>query len=69
MMDSVVSGLIIDLDIETQELAYDFDYRGKLRDKDYVSKLVSSLVATHRKDVMRKKALSIGDAWQQSAGV
>ena len=69
MMDSVVSGLIIDLDIETQELADDFDYRGKLRDKDYVSKLVSSLVATHRKDVMRKKALSIGDAWQQSAGV
>jgi hypothetical protein len=67
MMNSVVSGLIIDLDVETQELADDFDYRGKLRDKEYVLKLVSNLVATHRKDVMRKKALSIGDAWKQSA--
>lgn len=67
MMDSVVSGLTIDLDVETQDLADDFDYRGKLRDKDYVLKLVSSLVATHRKDVMRRKALSIGEAWQQSS--
>lgn len=67
MKDSIVSGLTIDLDVETQELADDFDYRGKLRDKVYVLKLVSSLVATHRKDVMRKKALSIGEAWQQSA--
>lgn len=66
MMDSIVSGLIIDLDVETQELADDFDYRGKLRDKDYVLKLVSSLVATHRKDVMRKKALAVGEAWNQS---
>lgn len=67
MMDSVVSGLTIDLDVETQDLADDFDYRGKLRDKDYVTKLVNNLVATHRKDVMRKKAFSIGEAWQQSA--
>lgn len=66
MMDSVVSGITIDLDVETQDLTDDFDYRGKLRDKDYVLKLVTSLVATHRKDVMQKKALSIGEAWQQS---
>lgn len=67
MIDSVITGLTIDLDVETQELADDFDYRGKLRDREYVLKLVRGLVATHRKDILRKKALSIGEAWKQSA--
>lgn len=31
MMESIISGLIIDLDVETQDLPADFDYRGKLR--------------------------------------
>jgi hypothetical protein len=63
MMNEIIGALIIDLDAETQELPDDFDYRGKLRDKEYVTTLVSTLVATHRKDVMRKKAQSTGEAW------
>lgn len=62
-MDSVISALIIDLDVETQDLPADFDYRGKLRDKDYVTNLVNTLVATYRKDLLRKKAQSMGEVW------
>lgn len=62
----VVSNLIIDLDVETQDLDDDFDYRGKLRDRDYVLNLVNILVASYRKDVIRKKAPSISDAWSEA---
>lgn len=67
MMASVVSGLIIDLDVETQDLPDDFDYRGKLRDREYVLNLVNELVASYRKDVMRKKTPSIGEAWEEAS--
>lgn len=67
MMESIVSALVIDLDVETQDLPDDFDYRGKLRDREYVVGLVNALVASHRKDVMRKKTPSIGEAWEEAA--
>jgi hypothetical protein len=62
-MDTLINSLIIDLDVETQDLGADFDYRGKLRDKEYVQSLVGTLVATYRKDLIRKKAQSIGEIW------
>jgi hypothetical protein len=66
-MDALISALIIDLDVETQDLGTDFDYRGKLRDKEYVVSLVNTLVATYRKDLLRNKAQSIGDVWASIA--
>lgn len=65
-IEALVSALIIDLDVETQELDIDFDYRGKLRDKDYVTTLVNALVGTYRKDLLRKKAQSLHDLWIES---
>lgn len=67
MMESIISALVIDLDVETQDLPDDFDYRGKLRDREYVIGLVSALVASHRKDVVRGKTPSIGGAWEEVA--
>lgn len=66
LMISVIADLIIDLDVETQDLPADFDYRGKLRDRDYVLDIVNKLLASHRKDVIRKKTLSIGEAWEKA---
>lgn len=63
LMVSIIADLIIDLDVETQDLAADFDYRGKLRDRDYVLGIVNNLLASHRKDVVRNKTLSIEQAW------
>lgn len=67
MMDGFAASMVIDLDVETQELDADFDYRGKLRDREYVSDLVNKLVATYRKDVLRKKAPTVADAWAATA--
>jgi hypothetical protein len=41
-LGELIALLIIDLDFETKELPEDFDYRDKLREKDYVSSLVKT---------------------------
>ena len=65
-MDKLISTLVVDLDVEMQGLGADFDYRGKLRDKEYVTALVNTLVATYRKDLLRKKAETIDEIWASS---
>lgn len=62
----LLDGLIIDLNVETNELGADFDYRGKLREKDYVSELTGKLMATYQKDIKRKKALTMKESWEKT---
>ena len=64
VIGKVLDSVLIDLNLETEDLADDFDYRGKLRDKEYVTKLANDLVASYEKDVKRKKADSISDLWK-----
>lgn len=63
MLDTIIGSLMIDLDVETKDLDSNFDYRGKLRDKVYVTKLANELVALYRKDVQRRKVDTVSQAW------
>lgn len=67
VIDELLDGLIIDLNVETAELADDFDYRGKLRDKDYISALASGLMASYQKDIKRQKARTMQSCWDDAA--
>jgi hypothetical protein len=62
-LDELVAWLVVDLNFETQELPPDFDYRDKLRDKEYVSSLVKTLVVSYSKDLLRKKIASVEELW------
>lgn len=62
-LGELIALLIIDLDFETKELPEDFDYRDKLREKDYVSSLVKTLVASYSKDLLRNKTPSVAELW------
>ena len=62
-LEELLDGLVIDLNVATVELNEDFDYRGKLRDKDYVTQLSSELIAGYQKEVKRKKATSLSERW------
>lgn len=64
-LDELVAWLVIDLNFETQELPPDFDYRDKLRDKDYVSALVKTLVVSYSKDLLRGKTSSVEALWSR----
>lgn len=63
-IDIIVKSLIIDFDVDTADLPDDFDYRGKLRDKEYVSVVLNDLFTSYRKDLLRNKTLSVADAWK-----
>lgn len=68
VVDELLDGLIVDLNVETIDLGDDFDYRGKLRDKEYVSGLASELIASYQKDLKRKKARPMLDCWKLANG-
>jgi hypothetical protein len=63
---NIVSDLIVDVNAEIEDLGADFDYRGKLRDSDWVKNLGKEVVGDHVKLVARGKISSFRDDWQKS---
>jgi hypothetical protein len=57
----IIADVVIDFDADASEFPENFDYRGQLRDKAYVSKAVAELVANYRKDIRKGKAQSLKD--------
>jgi hypothetical protein len=64
LVDSIMDGIIIDLNAEIDELGDDFDYRDKLRDQVWTNDLRKKLVAEHLKDVKRGKLKSLVEQWK-----
>ena len=60
----LLDGLMIDFNLETENLPEDFDYRGKLRDKDYITKLANELISSYLKDIKRGKAKQLDVLWE-----
>jgi len=50
--------LIVDINADVKEFGDDFDYRGRLRDSEWVTKLAKSVVGTHEKLVQRGRVPS-----------
>jgi hypothetical protein len=65
-IDNIVSDLVTDVDAEIQDAGEDFDYRGKLRDSEWVKKLAKSVVSDHLKMVARNKIQSFAEDWAAS---
>lgn len=61
----LLEGLMIDFNLETENLGDDFDYRGKLRDKDFLTKITKELLSSYLKDISRGKALPLQALWDQ----
>jgi hypothetical protein len=57
---------VTDVDAEIQDAGEDFDYRGKLRDSEWVKKLAKSVVSDHLKMVARNKIQSFAEDWAAS---
>lgn len=57
--------VITDLNAEIDQLADDFDYRGKLRDEQWCKTLAHEIAATHKKLVSRGRMESFGELFAQ----
>lgn len=65
IVELILSDIAIDLNEETKSLDANFDYRGKLRDKEYVLKFTSDIVASYEKQIQRKRVPSINEEWKK----
>lgn len=67
-IEKLIKDVVVDLDFETKDLKEDFDYRGALRDKEWVENTAKQIAASRQKDVQRGKASTLTDLFK-AAGV
>ncbi|HTU46300.1 MAG TPA: AIPR family protein [Bryobacteraceae bacterium] len=63
-IEAILKDIIIDLNQEVKEFGDDFDYRGRLRDAEWVRKMAKTLVTDHLKQVSRKRVPSFKQEWE-----
>ncbi len=63
-IEAMLKDIVIDLNQEVKEFGDDFDYRGRLRDADWVRKMTKTLVTDHLKQVSRKRVPSFDQEWE-----
>jgi hypothetical protein len=57
--------VIIDVNAEVEEYGDDFDYRGRLRDENWVKELSKQVVKDHLKQAHRKRVKSFSGEWSK----
>jgi hypothetical protein len=66
-VDILLSEVITDLNAEIDQLEQDFDYRGKLRDEKWCTKIAHEIAATHKKLVDRRRLEGFGKIFDGTA--
>lgn len=62
----IVDDMIVDINDEVKEFGGDFDYRGRLRDSEWVKNLARTVVGTYQKMVQRGRVPSLDSEWTQA---
>ena len=65
-IDKVTDDIVVDVNAEVENLGEDFDYRGKLRDEDWVKNLGKEVITSYQKVVNRNRILSLHKEWAAS---
>ena len=60
----LLQDLAIDLNAEVEEYGDDFDYRGRLRDEEWVKALRRTIVSDYQKQVARRRVPSFASDWE-----
>lgn len=66
LLNRVLSDTVTDLNLEVAEYGDDFDYRGRLRDDDWVKKISNGLIGTRKKLIRRQTIKTLADEWQDT---
>ena len=62
-LGSILRGVIVDLNYELKDFGEDFDYRGRLREEEWIKEMTRKLVTEYRKEVDRGRILSFSEDW------
>jgi hypothetical protein len=63
---TIVNDIIIDVNGEVESMGDDFDYRGKLRDSEWVRNTARSVVGNYLKLVQRGRIKPLAEEWQST---
>ncbi len=66
-VDTIIDDIIIDINAEIDPLGDDFDYRGKLRDAEWVKAFTKTIVSNYEKLVSRGRINSFSIDWRSSS--
>ncbi len=66
-MQNIINDMTIDINAEVKEHGIDFDYRGRLRDADWVKELTNKVVNSFLKLVERNRIPSFSEEWGKQA--
>ena len=66
-LDKVLQDVVIDLNAELAQVGEDFDYRGKLRDEDWVKGLAHRILADYTKLVSRGRIDSFEEDFRKAS--
>ena len=66
-VDKIIGDIIVDINAEVDEYGDEFDYRGKLRDAEWVKSLSKEVVNTYLKMVKRKRLDSFESEWNRKS--
>ena len=61
----LLKDIVVDLNYEVKDSGDDFDYRGKLRDEEWISGLSKNIVTDYQKRVSRERATSFSQDWEE----
>ena len=62
-LGSILKELVVDLNYELKNFSEDFDYRGRLREEEWMKEMTRRLVTEYQKEVDRGKTLSLSEDW------
>jgi hypothetical protein len=62
---TILKDIVIDLNAEVAEYGDDFDYRGQLRDQDWVKEKAKAIVSSYLKLVQRTRVQSFESLWSE----
>ena len=63
-IQTLLKDIVIDINAETEDSDDDFDYRGRLRDREWVKNLGRMIVSGYQKQVVRGRILSFENEWK-----
>ena len=68
-IQNLLEEIVVDLNHEVDGYGVDFDYRGNLRNAEWVKKLATEVVSSHQKLVARGRLPSLEQDWKAAASV
>lgn len=65
VLREIIIDIAVDFNYEVNDLGDDFDYKAKLRDKEWVKAIRKNIIASNQKEIAKGKVLPFSKRWEE----